>query len=285
MKRIQSNGGGANSMAMWRLSVELDQLPDLVVFADVGAPDGRSGEWPDTYAYLRDVMVPDVEKHGVEHVWLTTDDYPIRGAESLLAYFEKLKAMPARISRMCTVAAKIDRIKAFLADRFEGKEDLEVQIGFDANERVRAARDPHTLKASSDRRTNVFPLIEHDLCRCRCAELIRRHGFPVPPKSACFFCPFGSRRDFQALREQYPELFLRTQHLEENSKLTKKGKKIRFGYKHGDDRDPTLEEWIAKPFRSRRISCDVCGAVKMARKAVGCDVQDEDLGGHQGSLF
>ena len=32
-------------------------------------------------------------------------------------------------------------------------------------------------------------------------------GLPVPPKSACFFCPFKSRMAWRDLKREQPELF------------------------------------------------------------------------------
>ena len=51
-----------------------------------------------------------------------------------------------------------------------------------------------------------FPLIEAGLCRCACEALVRAAGYPVPRKSACVFCPFATRGDFQRLAQVQPKL-------------------------------------------------------------------------------
>ena len=53
---------------------------------------------------------------------------------------------------------------------------------------------------------NRFPLQEWELCRCRCVELVRAAGFPVPRKSACVFCPYGgAMTDWQRFARELPE--------------------------------------------------------------------------------
>lgn len=269
-KKILSLGGGVDSFAMLLDAIDRSELPDMVVFANVGSAKGDDGEWPGTLRFVREIIAPLCAEHGIEFVELTSDKFPIRGEESLLAWFESRRLMPGRTSRLCTVAAKVERIRDFLAERFNG-EDLEVWIGFEAGEEKRALHDPHSKKRSADGRINRFPLIERDLCRCRCVELIRKHGFAVPRKSACVFCPFASRGDFQTLANELPEVFNRVVALEQNGRDTKSGKRIRFSGMRNGEAGPTLDKWVEKEFKPRKIACAVCGAEQRATKATGCD--------------
>jgi hypothetical protein len=303
--RVLSYGGGVDSMAMLVLAIRDGDLPDVVIFADVadGAVDRENqdpGEWPGTYRHVREVVIPLCAKLGVRFVWLGTDLYPIRptklvpgGARSLLKYFETGHSMPTRASRLCTSAAKVERIADFLAAEFPGR-PVEMWIGFEAGEEKRAKKDPHAKRAKGDTRTSRFPLMEAGLCRCRCVELVRDAGFPVPRKSACVFCPFGSPNDFKTLRNDLPEQFDRVAAMEENCKTTgvrvvdgvvEGGKTLRFGYKLGDGTDPSLVEWVTetgrgtkksgKPYTPRVMGCTVCGAKVRATKATGCDYLEE----------
>lgn len=269
MKKILSYGGGADSFAMLLDALDRGERPDAAVFADVGSAKGDDGEWPDTYRHIREHAMPICEKAGIAFYWITTEGYPIRGHESLLAYFEAKRLMPSRLSRLCTSAAKVERIAAFLGDQFPD-EQFEVWVGFEAGEEIRAENDPHGTVRSADGRKNRFPLMERGLCRCRAVALIQQHGLPVPRKSACVYCPFGTRGDFQTLARELPATFDRVARMEENCRTTKSGKIMRFGYQKGDGTDPTLAEWIAKPYAGRKISCKVCGAAERATKAAGC---------------
>jgi len=297
-----SLGGGLDSAAMLLEAIDRGEHFDGVIFADVGDP-GRldPGEWDSTYRHVRDHIIPIVEAIGAEFVWLDTDMSPIRGERSLFRYFELSKSMPTRQSRLCTSAAKVERIQAYLDARFPAGV-LEVWIGFEAGEEARAAKDPHAKGVGVGRRLNRFPLIEWGLCRCRCEAKLVEWGIPVPRKSACVFCPFSTRGDFARLRAERPETFARVAAMEENCKLTKSGKQLRYGYDRGDGSDPDLATWTdygqrkgadgewkgaavkrlslqtLSPYTRQAKPCDHCGAPLRATKATGCDyVADSEM--------
>jgi hypothetical protein len=267
--KVLSLGGGLDSFAMLLDAIDRNEIPDLVIFADVTDPQRLDpGEWPGTYEHLTKVVIPLCRRYGIEFKWLNTDESPIRGQRSLFRYFEHKQIMPTRMSRLCTSSAKVERIAQYVEDRFD---EIEMWIGFEAGEENRAAKDPHSKeKKSACKRTNRFPLIERKLCRCRCEALVKRHGYPVPRKSACVYCPFGSRGDFQTLRDQLPEQFARVEALEANCKRTKKGKRLTFGYLKGDDTDPCLREWVSKPYKPQRPVCKICGERRVSKRT-GCD--------------
>jgi hypothetical protein len=45
------------------------------------------------------------------------------------------------------------------------------------------------------------------MSRSECLAWLVAHNVPQPPRSACFFCPFQSRAEWQTLSEHQPELF------------------------------------------------------------------------------
>lgn len=251
--KVLSFGGGLDSRAMWLDAVDRGELPDVVVFADVTNNrvngDNRrdnQGHWPDpgewdaTYRFIEEVQAPECEEQGVPFVWLTTDDYPIRpnarpgGYRSLFEYALVKNMFYARTSKSCTCAAKVERIRDFCNDMFPDQ-DVEMWIGFEANETGRAERDPRgpngdvVYKPGEARIRNRFPLIERQLCRCRCEALVAAvNPRTVPRKSACVFCPNSSRGDLATLREHYPQTFDRVCGYEDNGRLTSRGIKLRF---------------------------------------------------------
>ena len=62
----------------------------------------------------------------------------------------------------------------------------------------------------------VYPLLEHDppLRRADCQAIIAAAGLPVPPKSACYFCPLKRPSAYGVMRRDRPELFDRVVALE-----------------------------------------------------------------------
>jgi hypothetical protein len=305
MTRVLSYGGGLDSWVMLLDAIARNERPDLAIFADVADPAHEDpGEWPATYAHLRDVVMPLCAREGIAFKWLGTDESPIRGERSLFAYLRRMRLMPSRAGRrMCTAAAKVERIAAHVADRYpEGP--IEVWIGFEAGEEDRAARDPHaapvadgakprrfrrrkdgTLTAEArlyGRRRNRFPLMERGICRCRAEQIARASGLPMPPGSACVYCPFGSRGDFQTLARELPPQFEAVVLLEADCRETKAGRTVRFS---GTEDDPALAEWVRAPFARRGKPCSVCGAEVKAPKRVGCTPVPDAKPPRQRSLF
>ena len=61
-----------------------------------------------------------------------------------------------------------------------------------------------------------YPLIEKKMTREDCARYIAGQGFPVPPKSGCFYCPFQRLDQWKNLRFKHPDLWERAINLEKN---------------------------------------------------------------------
>ena len=52
-----------------------------------------------------------------------------------------------------------------------------------------------------------YPLREWGLNRAMLSDIIRRVGLPVPPKSACFFCPSMKMLEIQQLKRESPDMY------------------------------------------------------------------------------
>lgn len=282
--RILSYGGGVDSFAMLVWAIKTGHHPDEVVFADVGDVSRKDpGEWPQTYSHITRVVIPLCEKHGIPFTWITTDMLPIRGRRSLFAYLTDMHTMVGRMSRMCTSAAKVERVNRYVSHKYP-KGQVEMWVGFEAGEESRARRDPHgkmgggkgkkpSKNSFSARKVTRFPMIETGMCRCRAIELIRESGHELPPGSACMFCPFSTKGDFQKVEKRQPEAFVSIVDLERNAKRAKKsGKPIRFA--GSKEETPLLPEWIASPYKPRKLKCDVCGNPNRPRKMVGCTPEE-----------
>ena len=281
MVRVLSYGGGLDSFTMLLLSIEQGAPPDVCIFCDVS--NGTDpGEWPGTYQHMREVVMPLCARAGIEFVWLTTADYPVRDARSLFEWLRARHQIPvAGPKRICTTVAKVERFERWMTGRFPGQ-DVEVWIGFEAGEEKRAASDPNAgtrrkLKPGEARRHNRFPLMEMHFCRCRCEAHVRTTGYPVPRKSACTFCPFGSKGDWQVLARELPEVFAHAVALEADKPLTGTGKKLSImgfrtikkngvavGYKA-----PPLPMFIQGIYKPKHRPCSVCGRRVRASKATG----------------
>ena len=87
-------------------------------------------------------------------------------------------------------------------------------IGFDSGE-------SHRIKDYDNQKyTNIYPLVDAQMMRSDCKEIIRRHGLPMPGKSSCYFCPAMKKTEIKELAKHYPELIDNAIFLEENADLS-----------------------------------------------------------------
>jgi hypothetical protein len=277
VKRVLSYGAGVDSFGMLLEALDRGERPDMVAFVDVADPEHEDpGEWPATYQHIEEHVRPLLARERIPFEVIDSKRYPVRDARSLFAWLKARKQIPvAGPNRICTVIAKVERFEAWALDTFKG-EPLEVWIGFDAGEAKRAAKDPNAGKPSPWR-VNRFPLMTWGLCRCRSEKLIATHGYPIPPKSACVFCPYATRGDFQLLAREEPETFAEIVELEATKPPTKNGAKLSIKNFRTVVRNgvkvylPTmLPELVAGTYRAPKAElCETCGELK-AIKRTGC---------------
>ena len=315
--KVLSLGGGLDSWAMLLDAEIRGELPDVVAFVDVGDPDDRDahpGEWDGTYRHIEEVVRPWCVARGIEFVEISArTGYLIRpenqAARSLFGWLWTMGQIPvAGPNRICTRIAKVERFEAWLDNRFAGRE-VEVWIGYDAAESKRVENDPNAGKPRGATglkeragssitvqlhnafrwtkalawamthagRMNRFPLMERDLCRCRCEALARASGYPVPRKSSCMPCPYGSKGDWQTLAREKPAVFAYSVELEARKPPTaKNGIKLSIMDFNSKTKTGTpLLKFVAKPYKAKVIPCPVCGAAQRATKASGCGYLDD----------
>lgn len=91
---------------------------------------------------------------------------------------------------------------------------VEYWIGITCDEKER-------MKVSSFRWARIWhPFIEgpRKMHRYECELWLRRNGYAVPPKSACFFCPYQSDRRWIGTKRKHPELFAKAVALDEHAR-------------------------------------------------------------------
>jgi hypothetical protein len=111
--------------------------------------------------------------------------------------------VPFVTRRWCTHWFKVDALhKYFNTPAFE-------LIGIDAGESRRAKIQTRNGLESR------YPLLEQEIDRNGCVEIISKHGLPLPMKSGCYICPFQKRSQWVQLRRTHPCLFERAAILEQ----------------------------------------------------------------------
>ena len=199
MRQYLSFGGGVNSVAM--LLMLHEQKQDFeAVFVNHGT------DWPETYEYL-EMLQGWLKKRGLPQITeLRPKVKTIEGKvfDNLYDYCFFKRVFPFRQNRACT-----DRFKVVALEKYQIPPAW-VYIGYAFDEAHRASIQS---KKGLEYR---WPLIEHEITRDGCIEIIKKHGLPVPMKSGCFICPFQSKAQWKELRSKHPDLFCKARQLENN---------------------------------------------------------------------
>jgi len=200
VKNYLSFGGGVNSVALYLLMQDMG-IEFEAVFIDHG------GDLPATYDYVQYFISTGRP--------ITVLNPNVEGFSNIYDYYLFKKKVPSIMKRDCT-----DKFKLRPFYKYAGKPCF-VMLGIDAGEQHRARLN------SKKGIENRYPLIEENIDREGCEELIRSHGLKVPPKSGCFFCMFQKKSQWRAMRRNDPALFCKAQTLEKETMRERK----RFGTK------------------------------------------------------
>lgn len=228
-------GMGVNSTALLIGLAKCGTLPDLILAADTG------GEKPATYRYLP-----------VLDAWLAEHGFPERPNEWVRppGYDRPEYGLPERLPLRCIVVVRNDGIHGTLEQncltnktlpskaygygacaekykarpqnkylkswppavkRWEAGEKVWRAVGYDAGEPGRATVH------EDERFLYWHPLIEWGWTREDCVREIERAGLPIPPKSACYFCPSSTKKEIVQLHDEDPHLFGRAVAIERNA--------------------------------------------------------------------
>jgi len=215
--RTISYGGGVQSTALCVLATQgkIGHV-DAALFSNVG----DDSEYPATITYVREVMIPwcaerGLAVHELHRVKRNGDIETLWGR--LMKPGSRSLPIPVRMpdtgapgTRSCTIDFKIRVIAKWLKAHGATKDTpATVCIGFSTDEAHRANN-----RSASPYEIPAFPLLDLRLSRTDCKNIISRAGLPVPPKSACYFCPFHRPAMWAKMRRDEPELFQKSVDLE-----------------------------------------------------------------------
>ena len=203
---VISLGVGVQSsvMALMAAKGELP-MPDCAVFADTGAE-------PDSiYSYLEflksELPFP---IYVVQKGNLTEDTLNPKVRSASAPFFVKNSdGSKGMLRRQCTNEYKIQPVRRKVRElcgvefgkRFPKGKYVEQWIGISTDEiqRMKPSRDKYI--------ENRHPLIELNISRNQCLQWFKDNNYPLPEKSACFFCPYKSDDHWIDTRDRFPKEF------------------------------------------------------------------------------
>lgn len=235
--KVISYGGGVQSTAMLVLANQgVIEGVDAALFSNVG----DDSEHPATLAYIRDVAAPR------SHIPVYTLTHPKRTLMEDLQRPSRSINIPVRMAngapgnRNCTHTYKVKVIGRWLKAHDASKDNpAEVCIGISTDEIHRVNR-----KRAEAYETPTYPLIDLGMDRSACQQVIADYGWPVPPKSSCFFCPFHRDLTWSEMRRDEPDLFAKSVALEAtlNERRAHLGKDNVYLTRHGKPLDQAIGE-------------------------------------------
>ena len=231
--RALSLGAGVQSttMALMAAHGEIGPMPDCAIFADTGwepnavyehldwlmSPNvlpfpvhivsagnireqllqaGQGDRWASIPAFARTVTPAGTEVQ----VFDEDDDGALVEIASRRTTTETVSV--GMIRRQCTtdfkivpIRRKVRELAGLTRKRSPPYPVTETWIGISPDEVMRAKPSFEAWQ------TKRFPLIEKRMSRHDCLAWLRRHDYPIPPKSACIGCPFHDNRRWRQMRE------------------------------------------------------------------------------------
>ena len=202
---VISLGAGVQSstMALMAAKGEITPMPKYAIFADTQAEPASVYRWLDwlekqlPFPVCRVSSGSLVEQSKIVRVSVSGKKY-LRGGIPFFVVGRDGRSAP--VTRQCTTDFKIRPIRKELNRIREGRRVIQwIGISLDEVRRMKPSRDAWC--------ENVWPLIENRMTRNDCLNWMRESGYPVPPRSACVFCPYHSDNEWRNLRDNEPESF------------------------------------------------------------------------------
>jgi len=195
--RILSLGAGVQSsaLAMMMKHGEIEKA-DLVVFADTCCEPAAVYRWlgwlvPNMGMPFLQVKAGDGLTAAIEAACNGT----AKRASSLPLF----TANGGRVFRQCTWDFKVVPIRKRIRPMLAKGEVCQMIRGISFDERHRAK--PSDVKWA----VHEHPLVDMGITRADCLRWMLKHGYNLPPRSACVYCPNRCNAEWQKMRDLAPE--------------------------------------------------------------------------------
>ena len=210
--RVLSLGAGVQSSTL-ALMIHKGKIPmvDCAIFADTQAEPPKVYEWLKFIKKTVSYPVHIVTWRNLEKDVLDASQGEYQAFTIPFYTKNKETGQKGMLMRQCTADYKIKpvtkKVRELLGykkgERVDLKEvQVEMLLGISTDElrRMRMNRLRYI--------DNQYPLINNfGMSRQDCIAWMKDNGYPMPAKSACYFCPFHSQSTWKEIKENDPELF------------------------------------------------------------------------------
>ena len=208
---VLSLGAGVQSstLALMASHGEVGPMPDFAVFADTQAEPLEVYDWLNwletklAFPLYRVTAGSLAESALRPRISKTGDRYT---KNAIPAYTSNPDGTKGMVGRQCTYDFKIvplDREVKKRAEIKRGQKEITVTqwvgISFDEIQRMKPMRNSWQQAR--------WPLVERQIRRQDCLTWMAAHNYPLPPRSACTFCPYHSDGEWRRMKIELPEAF------------------------------------------------------------------------------
>jgi hypothetical protein len=199
MSRTQlwASGGGVQSAAVAALIVLGKLRPDLAVIVDT------EREQSTTWEYMDAVITPALQSVGVtlhrisKSTYAKVDLYGGKDGDTLLMpVFTDQSGETGKLPGYCSTEWKRRVVQRWA--NAQGVEQCDMWLGISVDEMHRATR-------TKGKWTSTYPLIDYAMNRGDCVALVKRMGWPDPPRSSCWNCPNHTAEEWRDIRSRPAE--------------------------------------------------------------------------------
>jgi hypothetical protein len=201
--RFLSLGAGVQSSTL-ALMIEHGEVPmvDAAIFSDTHAEPAGVYTWLDWLETKLSFPVYRVSKSSLELDVLNSVDDPERKRVGQIPFYVKSPgdAREGMLWRQCTGDYKIQPLRKKVKELLKaaGKKKATMLIGISLDEIVRVK--PSQVQYI----VNDYPLIEAGMTRTHCLNWMEKNQYPMPAKSACYFCPYTDDARWREMKNAQP---------------------------------------------------------------------------------
>nr|BAR34506.1 putative PAPS reductase [uncultured Mediterranean phage uvMED] len=235
--RVLSLGAGVQSSTL-ALMIHKGEIPmvDCAIFADTQAEPPKVYEWLEFIKKTVSYPVHIVTWRNLEKDVLDASQGKYQAFTIPFYTKNKETEQKGMLMRQCTADYKIKPVtkkvrellgykKGERVDFKQVKVEMLMGISTDEMRRMRMNRLRYI--------DNQYPLInDFGMSRQDCIMWIKDNGYPMPTKSACYFCPFHSQSTWKEIKENDPELFEKAVQMD---RQIRDQEKYKTNNKHNDE--------------------------------------------------
>lgn len=199
-------GGGRQTTAMLVLIQRgILPKPDRIVIADTGR------ENPSTWEYRDEITEPLARSLGLTieiapRSLAYVDLYSHQGDLLLPVY-----TATGKMSAFCSTEWKVRVVRRYLKEHDIHTATAWIGYALDERDRYKPTKEDATGPWYRS-----FPLLDINLTKRDCIQVIKDAGLPLPPPSACWMCPNKPNEEWRYLRDNYPAAFAQACALDED---------------------------------------------------------------------